>query len=280
MSTMDGQNQARLKNLLQTLPEGFVVTTAWLEEHGVTRQLASNYVASGWLERLLQGLYQRPLSGMERQTPDWRAAVLSAQRLMHHAFHVGGLTALDLQGHIHYLRLAATTPVYLYGEDVPNWLLKLPLETTVVRRQASLFKDPRLGVANLSINTWDGGEVMLQMRRWEITMSTPERAIFETINEAPRDESFHNIDVLFESLVNLRPKLLTELLETCFSIKAKRLFMIYADKHDHAWRKHLDLSKVNFGTGDRALTEGGKLHPLYRITVPAELMPQDGSDGP
>lgn len=277
---MDGQNQPRLKNLLQTLPEGFVVTTSWLEEQGITRQLASNYVASGWLERLIQGLYRRPLSGMTQATPDWRAAVLSAQRLMHHNFHVGGLTALDLQGHIHYLRLAGVAPVYLYGEDVPNWLLKLPLQANVVRRQAHLFKDPRLGVADLSINTWDGGEVTLVMRRWEITMSTPERAILETINEAPRDESFHNIDVLFESLVSLRPKLLTELLETCFSIKAKRLFMIYADKHDHAWRKHIDLTRVNFGTGDRALTEGGKLHPLYRITVPAELMPQDGSNGP
>ena len=276
---MDGQNQQRLKNLLQALPEGFVVTTAWLEEHGVTRQLASNYVASGWLERVIQGLYRRPLPGMAHQTPDWRAAVLSAQRLMHHNFHIGGMTALDLQGHIHYLRLGGPRTVYLYGDDVPNWLLKLPLEASVVRRQASLFKDPRLGVADLSTNTWDGGEVTLVMRRWQITMSTPERGVLEIINEAPRDESFHNIDVLFESLVNLRPKLLTELLETCFSIKAKRLFMIYADKHNHAWRKHLDLTKVNFGMGDRALTKGGKLHPRYRITVPAELMPQGPADG-
>lgn len=277
---MDGQTQTKLKTLLQTLPEGFVVTTSWLEEQGITRQLASSYVASGWLERVIQGLYRRPLSGITQQTPDWRAAVLSAQRLMHHRFHVGGLTSLALQGHVHYLRLTALAPVYLYGEDVPNWLLNLPLEAQVVRRQASLVEDPRLGVADLPINTWDGGDVTLAMRRWTLTMSTPERAILETINDVPRDESFHNIDVLFESLVNLRPKLLTELLETCFSIKAKRLFMIYADKHNHAWRKHLDITKVNFGTGDRALTEGGKLHPLYRITVPAELMPKDASDGP
>ena len=256
-----------------------MVTTSWLEEQGITRQLASNYVTSGWLERLIQGLYRRPLSGTFQATPGWRTAVLSAQRLMHHNFHVGGMTALDLQGHVHYLRLGTEEPVYLYGDDVPNWLLNLKLEAKVVRRQASLFKNPRLGVADLPINTSDSGDIIIAMRRWTITMSTPERGVLETINEAPRDESFHNIDVLFESLVGLRPKLLAELLETCFSIKAKRLFMIYADKHNHAWRKHLDLSNVNFGTGDRALTEGGKLHPLYRITVPAELMPKDASDG-
>ena len=58
-----------------------------------------------------------------------------------------------------------------------------------------------------------------------VSVASPERAIMECLHLAPRKidlvECFH----LFEGLVNLKPKLVTELLSKCTSVKVKRLFL-------------------------------------------------------
>ena len=63
-----------------------------------------------------------------------------------------------------------------------------------------------------------------------------------------------------------------EVLQACRSVKVRRLFFVYADRHEHGWRKHLDTSGIDFGSGPRALKEGGRLHPTYRIYVPEALV--------
>ncbi len=88
-------------------------------------------------------------------------------------------------------------------------------------------------------------------------MSSPERAIMEMIDELPKEESFHDVDTLFQSLSNLRPRKLSELLQDCRSVKVKRLFLVFAERHGHAWRKHLDLANVDLGSGDRSIVKGG-----------------------
>ncbi len=45
-------------------------------------------------------------------------------------------------------------------------------------------------------------------------MSAPELAVMEAMDELPGHESFHNLDMVFESLTTLRPKALTELLQS------------------------------------------------------------------
>jgi hypothetical protein len=105
---------------------------------------------------------------------------------------------------------------------------------------------------------------------WPLRTSSPERAILEALDELPDDESFHALDVTFESLTTLKPRKLTALLTECRSVKVKRLFYVFADRHAHAWRKHVQPDAFNLGKGDRALVQGGKLHPRYRITVPPE----------
>ena len=99
-------------------------------------------------------------------------------------------------------------------------------------------------------------------------------------HELPNRASFHNIDMIFEGLVSLRPTLLGALLAICRSVKVRRLFFVFADRHRHAWRRYLDTSRIDFGSGPRALVRGGKLHPTYRIYVPADLVASSeaGSD--
>ena len=73
--------------------------------------------------------------------------------------------------------------------------------------------------------------------------------------------------------MSLRPRRLTALLVACRSVKVRRLFFVFADRHRHAWRKHLDTSGIDFGSGPRALVEGGRFHPTYRIYVPEAFLP-------
>lgn len=283
MSIMNEQRTPKLKYLIQSVPPGFIVDAAWTARHAISRQSISAYIKQGWLERIATGVYRRPFSAREttQAVTGWKISLLSAQWIMGNAFHVGGLTALGLRGHTHYLQLGGDTRVYLYGFDIPDWLMTLTSDARFVRRGHGLFPDENNGVENNEFSLSDDPDEELAMSpwRWPIKMSSAERAILEVLDELPKNESFHNLDMVFEGLVNLRPKMLTTLLTQCRSVKVKRLFFVYADKHAHAWLKHIDRSQIDMGRGDRALLPGGRLHPIYRVTVPADLLPKESIDG-
>ncbi len=275
---MSGQEHEKLKSLLEAVPTGFLVDSAWLEHHGIGRRSSYAYVQRGWLERLGRGVFRRPAPGSATtKTLDWKTCLLSLQHIMHYPVHVGGATALGLQGYAHYLSLGDKSTVWLYGSKIPNWLEKLPLNAELRTRSVSLFSDPELGVndARKNLNEtasslpWD----------WKLVMSSPERAIFEALDELPDQESFHNLDMVFESLTTLRPRTLSALLRSCKKIKVKRLFFVFADRHDHAWRKRLDPEEFDLGSGDRTLVKGGKIHPRYRIMVPEEFVGKERGHG-
>ena len=98
-----------------------------------------------------------------------------------------------------------------------------------------------------------------------------ERAAIEMLDEVPEDVAFEFADEIFQGLSNLRPRLVTRLLASCRSVRAKRLFLFYADRHGHAWCKHVDRSQVDLGKGKRQLVAGGRLDARYQITVPLAL---------
>jgi len=102
-------------------------------------------------------------------------------------------------------------------------------------------------------------------------MSTPERAYLELLDELPQKETFHMADVTMEGLVNLSPRRMQFLLENATSIKVKRLFFFFAERHQHSWLKRINRKKIDFGKGKRMLVKGGKFDPKYQITVPGEF---------
>ncbi|MFT4000852.1 MAG: type IV toxin-antitoxin system AbiEi family antitoxin domain-containing protein [Rhizobium sp.] len=280
---MNGQSEAKLKRLIQEVPPGFLVDMGWMSRHAISRQSVSGYLKQGWLESVASGVYRRPFSSdtNPETITGWKIPLLSAVWLMQHKFHVGGASALALRGHTHYLSLGGDFTLYLYGSDIPTWLPKLRTDARVMVRRNALFGDGAIGVENTDFNLANDEDLELAVSpwRWPMPMSSPERAILEMLDELPKGESFHTVDVAFESLANLRPRLLTMLLAQCKSVKTKRLFFAYADKHNHAWRRHIDMSTIDLGKGDRALTPGGRLHPTYRITIPNDLMPKETPNG-
>jgi hypothetical protein len=104
-----------------------------------------------------------------------------------------------------------------------------------------------------------------------LALSTPERALLELLDELPERETFHQVDKLLEGLANLSPRRLQKLLNDCHSVKVKRLFFFFADRHGHAWLKKLERARIDLGKGKRMLVRGGKLDPTYEITVPEDL---------
>jgi hypothetical protein len=277
---MGKQNVSKLNRLQKELPEGLVVSAAWLKAKGYSPQLCAKYVAHGWLERITPGVYRRPSGKLV-----WEQAIISLQTLMSFPVLVGGKTALTLQGFAHYVA-REETDVHLYGrKQAPAWLAKLPLPVRFHHHSTTtLFRNEpiTLGLDSVAWNLKEsrslssesqGDSTSLAWGQWDwpLTLSTPERAIFELLDGLPYYESFEQADKFMEGLANLRPRRLQKLLADCKSIKVKRLFLFFADRHQHAWLKHLDKSKIDLGTGKRMLGRGGKLDPHYLITVPEEF---------
>ncbi len=277
---MSEQKPSKLNQLERELPEGLLVDAAWLEKHGYYGSLRKKYVDLGWLEQPTYRVYRRP-----RGTLRWEQAVISLQTLLAYPLVVGGRTALELQGYAHFLS-QERKEVHLYGHKrPPTWLHKLPLSVRFMFHKSDrLFRNDPItrGLTSLSWNLKTDGVSTDPLQAgltiqpwgqwdWPLTLSTPERAVFELLDELPDRESFHQVDKLMEGLANLSPRRLQKLLEDCKSVKVKRLFFFFMDRHNPAWLKHIARARVDLGKGKRMLVRGGKLDPAYEITVPEDL---------
>ena len=280
---MDQSRKQRLKPLLDKVPPGFVIDTRWLKAQGIDPKSIHDYVSRGWLERIVRGVYRRPVpEGVERVSEvSWEIALLSLQRIMESDVHLGGETALEMAGYSHYLSLGGLARVHLYG-SAPAWLHRIPTKTKIVVHRRTLLGEDPAGIGDSSRDMQEGG-LAVNVWRWPIRSSSPERAILEALDELPNKASFDNVGKIFEALTTLRPGLLTTLLAQCRSVKVRRLFFVFADRYRHPWRKYVDTSKTYLGSGPRALVKGGVLHPKYRIYVPREFVPRSeegaGVDG-
>lgn len=272
---MVGQKAKRI-NLERELPEGLLVDAAWLKRHHYSRQLWHHYAATGLLEQLAPRVFRRP-----RGPLTWQHVVISLQTLLQQPLVVGGRTALELHGYAHYLS-QEVKEVHLYGsKPPPTWLNALPLTTRFIpHNDRKLFRNEAVAPSlpgldwkpdnttavqdSLVVQSWGQWD-------WPLTLSSTERAILELLDELPARETFHQADVLMEGLVTLSPRRLQKLLEDCRSVKVKRLFFYFADRHHHAWLKGIDKDAITLGVGKRVLVKGGKLDKTYQITVPEEM---------
>ena len=269
--------ESKLNLLQHQLPEGFLADAAWLERRGYSSSLRSQYVKSGWLNQPARRVYRRSHGPLT-----WEQVVTSLQVLLDYPVTVGGRTALEGLGLGHYLS-GTVREVHLYGPTrPPAWLDELPVDTKFRwHNSRRLFPNEEVPERNIDLPDYSEirsnllpGPFMVQHGgrvTWPMRYSTPERAILEWLDELPDHESFHQVDAIMEGLANLRPGQLQKLLEDCASVKVKRLFFFFADRHRHAWLPKLDKSLIDLGSGKRVLVKGGKLDSTYHITVPAEL---------
>lgn len=272
-------NREKLNQLQQILPEGLLANAVWLRKHGYASNLVAYYAARGWLESPARGVYRRPGATLK-----WQHVVASLQNLLDLPVHVGGLTALDVQGKSHFLRLSGIQTVHLYSrKSLPSWLSRLPLADKIVVHRERLFAEPdSTGVAapahvarDAAANRTPPGIGLTQLSwgayDWPLTYSTLERAYLELLDEIVAPDSIAHANLILQGLTTLSPRRLKALLAACRSVKVKRLFFALAERHNHQWLSELDPKEFDLGKGKRQLAPGGKLHPKYLITLPAEL---------
>lgn len=253
---------SKLNRVLKNLPGGTVAAQSWLERLGVYRQLSRRYLTEGWLEKLGYGAYIR--SG---DTVDWIGGVYTMQEQLALRVHIAADTALQLKGLGHYLPMGEAQAVQLFGVpggSLPGWFTN---HSWGVRVQ---FHSPRLFYGG-----GDVGYTTFRHERFSVQISAPERAILEQIYLAVDNPSLEYTYELMTGLSNLRPAEVQTLLNACRSVRVKRYFLWSAESSGHAWFRHLDLTKVNLGSGKRQLFKGGEYDPGYQITVPPvkEVLP-------
>jgi len=248
-------------DLVSQLPEGQVVDRTWLLKKGFSRPRVDAFIRNGVLQAVARGAYRRPGPPLK-----WQHLLYSLRELGHD-LHVGGLSALQQQGLSHYLALSDKNAIQLYGiTALPSWLSKLEGDFAFTLHKQKLFEVlPESALLNQPFGHWD----------WPIPYAKPELALLELAAEVGNKADFSQLDKLFDSAVNLRPLLLQSLLSSCGQVKAKRLFLWFAQRHHHAWFNALNVDGVDLGSGKRMIVSGGVLDKHYQITVPKEMVKHD-----
>jgi len=244
-----------LKTLYKFLQNGTIVTSDWLKNNGISNDLIVYYLRSGWLESVGQGAYKKPDNVVE-----WPSAINALQFQNNVNVHVGGLSALELQGFGHFLRLKRNN-LYLFSSQnvkLPKWFSNYDWNLKISHKRTSLF------VQETAIREFDTSNVTIKI-------SSPERAIMECLYLAPSEIDLTECYQIFEGLVNLMPKLIQELLLNCNSVKVKRLFLYMAEKTNHQWYQFLKTDTIDIGKGNRMLVKNGVYISKYLISIPKEL---------
>ena len=235
-------------------PQKTIAVQSWLSQMGFDRQLVAAYEKTNWINRIGRGAFVRA----DDQNIDWTGGLYAIQKLK--AIHAAGKTALALHGYTHFLPLGRGAPVTLFGNPdvkLPAWFLQYDWGVSI-----------RYFTTKLFCQHWTLGLTIKDCSTYSITLSSPERAILELLYLIPQAESFEEAKLLMEGLTTLRPDVMQSLLKICDSVKVKRLFMLLAERCEHAWLEELDLSQLNFGKGKRVIGEGGHFNSKYQISVP------------
>jgi Transcriptional regulator, AbiEi antitoxin, Type IV TA system/Transcriptional regulator, AbiEi antitoxin N-terminal domain len=246
-------------SLENTLSEGLIVNRNWLNKKGFNRPLVDYYLRSGSLEAVARGVYRRPGPPLK-----WQHVVYSL-RLLGYSVHVGGRSALALQGYSHYLPLGEDSMkvILLYGvPNLPGWTEKLDSPYQLILLKPRLFRQvPEEAIHTLAFGHWD----------WPIPHASVELALLEYLAEVNSASDFAMADKYFESATTLRPGLLQVLLGHCRHVRVKRLFLWFGRRHEYPWFRQLDISKLDLGSGKRMVVKDGALDGEFQITVPKEM---------
>lgn len=244
----------KINYIRQQAPIDGVMLTSWFEKSGVSRSEISDYVKSGWLNRVVTGVYT-----FVGDKPTLYGILASYQSQSDLKFHVGAASALDLKGYSHYVAMGKPNALIFLqqGPKFPKWIASADLDMRPVEVSTKVFGD--LGIEQIEYND----------RR--LNVSSPERAIMECLLLSPVNYNLMDIYYLMEMLTSLRATLVQRLLENCTSVKVKRMFLFMAEKAGHRWFAKLDTSKIHLGAGTRSFSKGGVKNNKYNIVIPKEL---------
>lgn len=243
------QKETNLNQILQKIPHNTVVTSVWLNQQGISNSLIHSYKKNNWFKSFGVGAYSKLNDVVELN-----GAIYALQNQLKLNFHIGGVSALSIQGINHNISFDRRIYIFgLPGEKLPHWFSEKYKNNTEIIKTTFLPDNTGFGNNN--------------DKDFSTKISSKERAILEMIYLTPDKNSLNEVYQLIESMSVLKPKLLQELLENCSSIKVKRVFLYIAEKLNYPWFKKLDITKINLGKGKRMIEKGGKLNKKYNIVI-------------
>lgn len=252
--------QTKISHLLKCWPKGTVAVQSWLNSQEIFRQLAVRYVQGKWLSKIGKGAYIK-----NGDTVDWTGGVFSLQSQLGFKVHVAGLTALALLGNDYFVPTGEGNPKWLskHRSDkrpIPVWFREYFKKDNVICQEQGLFD-----------GAWDKALVEHTLSDYKIMIASAERAILEFLHFDSRGTSVAQGLLFIENLTTLRSKVIQELLESCQSVKVKRLFLVLAEHVNHTWVKKLNVEKINLGKGKRVVGKGGYYNPKYQLSLPVDF---------
>lgn len=246
----------KINHILSAWPLGAIATQRWLHEHDVSPSLIQKYQRSGWVERVGHGAWKRCGDDV-----DWQGGVFALQHDGSGRVWPGGATALSLAGYRHYLTFGQQV-IDLFGTQgtlLPGWFCKYPWQVEVNFHPGGLFAE----MEDVALQVFQ-----VPHSRFELKISTPERAVLELIHQSANEMLFSSVVDVLSGMSSLSPRRLQRLLEACNSIRVKRVFLLLARNAGHAWYGRIDLSRIDPGKGKRQIIRGGRLDKEFLITVP------------
>ena len=258
---MTRHHNGKLQKLIQSWPTGTVSTSKWLGALGISRQLVSAYKAGSWVKAFGQGAFMKPQDKIE-----WYGALYALQYQLRLDIHVGGKSALELQGLAHYLPMGHQTIdlLTLQRTLIPRWFARHQWKEQNVRVIENSSLPVKIEIHEIS------------MGNFNIRVSSRERAALELLCLTPRLYSFEETRIIMESLGTLRANVLTKLLSVCTSEKAKRLLLYFGEQMNHAWRSKINEKKIKMGDYLLKITfQNGKYDSKYNLFIPKEYVIRD-----
>ncbi|MEB3314795.1 MAG: AbiEi antitoxin N-terminal domain-containing protein [Candidatus Melainabacteria bacterium] len=139
-----------MNQVLQKLAASSVATSQWLNEQGLDKRSAYQYVKNNWLESLGTGAYKR-----YGDLITWEGALYTIQSQLALEIHVGARTALEMQGKAHNVSFGSNK-TFLFTStksSSPKWFQfqKWQTDIKLVKTQ---FLNPDIGIRDLELNNF------------------------------------------------------------------------------------------------------------------------------
>lgn len=240
------------------------MTHETLSQMGIYQQLVDWYVRSGWLEPIDRGAFKKAGDQVS-----WIEALRYLQDDLKYAFHVGGQTALTMQGIQHFYNTKKIMTVWLFAskqhkKKLPGWFVS---GDTYKKWGCDIrYLSPPLFAEDLTVPS------LVMPQGSSALSSCTERALLEMLYLTPKMHSLEEAKYLMEGQMTLRPTVLQPLLESCSSVKTKRLFIFLADFCQLPCIKYLNFSEINLGKGKRMIGAGGHYIAKHQISIPKSFV--------
>jgi hypothetical protein len=255
-----------MSNLLQKFfPKGMILTRKYLLGIGIQAYTLDNYLRSGKIKLLAKGIYTWSDAPAKAE-----GFLSSLPRLLSQQIWVGGETALEWQGLAHNVSFLEELHVCLYSESHIPHNIKL-----IAEQMEGLKVNWRSGSRLWDYSLLKIAPTSMSRNGFTVKVSTPEMAALELLHQLPESISFELADHFLQSLTQVSPKKMGELLIACKSVKAKRLFFWFARRYKYPWNKYLSSADFDLGSGKRMIAKQGVLDNEFLITVPKDMQWED-----